>query len=75
MKAKVIHTEVSKDGIIHVVDHDLPPGEVDLIILLGNSDHPQSAHMLDAKHIPFGGYKAGWLDPEQLRREAIYEDE
>jgi hypothetical protein len=34
MKVKLIHTEVNKGGVIHVVDRDLPPGEVDLIVLL-----------------------------------------
>ena len=33
MKAKVIRTEIGRDGIIHLGDHDLPPGRVKVIIL------------------------------------------
>lgn len=75
MKAKVIHTEISKGGVIHVVAPDLPPGEVDLIVLLHNSDVSQPPRTSDVRQLPFGGYKAGWLVPERLRREAIYEED
>ena len=72
MKAKVIHTKVSKEGVIHVVDQDLPTGEVDLIVLI--NEFPQAHRVSDVKRIPLGGYKAGWLASDQLGREAIYED-
>ena len=71
MKAKVIRTEVSKDGIIHLADHDLPPGRVNVIILYDDTKSPELS--LDAKDLPLGGYQAGWIAPEDLRREAIYE--
>jgi len=71
MKAKVIRTEISKDGIIHLADHDLPPGRVNVIILYDDTKSPELS--LDAKDLPLGGYQAGWIAPEDLRREAIYE--
>ncbi len=71
MKAKVIRTEVSKDGIIHLANHDLPPGRVNVIILYDDTKSPELS--LDAKDLPLGGYQAGWIAPEDLRREAIYE--
>jgi len=75
MKVKLIHTEVKKKGVIHVVDHDLPPGEVDLIVLLGNSEPFQSPPVSESKKLPMGGYRAGWLSPGQLRRADIYEED
>ena len=42
MKAKVIRTEVSKDGIIHLADHDLPPGRVNVIILYDDTKSPMN---------------------------------
>jgi|LGVD01.1.fsa_nt_gb hypothetical protein len=71
MKAKVIRTEISRDGIIHLADHDLPPGRVNVIILYDDTKSPELS--LDAKDLPLGGYQAGWIAPEDLRREAIYE--
>ena len=71
MKAKVIRTEISRDGIIHVADHDLPPGRVSIIILYDDTKLRDLS--LDAKDLPLGGYQAGWIAPEDLRREAIYE--
>ena len=71
MKAKVIRTEISRDGIIHLADHDLPPGRVKVIILYDDTKSPELS--LDAKDLPLGGYQAGWIAPEDLRREAIYE--
>ena len=73
MKAKVIHTEIRKDGIIHVVDHELPPGKVNIIILYNDSELLQPS-ISNVKNLPLGGYKAGWISPEDLRREAIYEE-
>jgi len=75
MKAKVIHTKISKGGVIHVEDRDLPPGEVDLIVLLRNSEPIQRPFPSEGIPLPLGGYKAGWLSPEQLRRQAIYEED
>lgn len=74
MKAKVIHTEVTREGVIHVVAPDLPPGEVDIIILVRNLEETGPPRLPDLRNLPLGGYRAGWLSPEQLRREAIYED-
>ena len=62
MKAKIIQTDIRKDGIIHIVDHELPHGQVNIIILYNDSK------------LPLGGYQAGWISPEDLRREAIYEE-
>ena len=73
MKAKVIRTKISKDGIIHVVDHELPPGQVNVIILYDDTKLPH-ASILDVKDLPLGGYQAGWISPEDLRREVIYEE-
>ncbi len=75
MKVKLIHTEINKGGVIHVVDGDLPPGEVDLIVLLRNSESLQSPPVSEGKDLPLGGYKAGWLSPGQLRRGTIYEED
>ncbi len=71
MKAKVIHTKISKNGVIHVEDHDLPPGEADIIVLLRDLKKQRPKNI---KHLPLGGHKAGWFSPEQLRREVIYEE-
>jgi hypothetical protein len=73
MKAKVIRTEISRDGIIHLADHDLPPGRVNVIILYDDTKSQELS--LDAKDLPLGGYQAGWIAPEDLRREAIYEED
>ena len=73
MKAKVIRTEISRDGIIHLADHDLPPGRVNVIILYDDTKSPELS--LDAKDLPLGGYQAGWIAPEDLRRKAIYEED
>lgn len=72
MKAKIIHTKISKDGIIHVVDHELPPGQVNVIVLYDDTKLPPPS-ISDIKDLPLGGYQAGWISPEDLRREAIYE--
>jgi len=50
MKAKVIRTEISRDGIIHLADHDLPPGRVNVIILYDDTKSPELS--LDAKDLP-----------------------
>ena len=73
MKAKIINTKISKDGIIHVVDPELPPGQVSVIVLYDNTILPQPS-ISDVKDLPLGGYRAGWISPEDLRREAIYEE-
>ena len=73
MKAKIINTKISKDGIIHVVDHELPPGQVNVIVLYDDTKLPQPS-ISDVKDLPLGGYRAGWISPEDLRREAIYEE-
>jgi len=73
MKAKIIQTEIRKDGIIHIVDHELPHGQVNIIILYNDLELSQSS-ISDVKKLPLGGYQAGWISPEDLRREAIYEE-
>lgn len=73
MYAKVIRAKIDKDGVIRVVVHELPPGDVDVVILPHVSELHQS-YKVDVKKLPIGGYKAGWLSPKQLRREAIYEE-
>jgi len=73
MKAKIIHTEITTGGVIHVVDQELPPGSADIIILFPEAK-PFAAHPT-AKQLPLGGYKAGWIPAEKLRREAMYDDE
>ncbi len=73
MYAKVIRTKIDSSGVIHIVDKELPPGEVDVVILphvTKGSDKGKA----DVDNLPIGGYKAGWLSPKHLRREAIYED-
>lgn len=73
MHVKIIETKVDKGGVIHVVDPDLQPGDVDIIIMPHTSE-PSHSKTTDIKKLPIGGYKAGWFSPKQLRREALYED-
>lgn len=76
MYPKVIRTRVHKGGMIHIIDKELSPGEVDIVVL---PHHSKEQHHLieakkEAKKLPIGGYKAGWLSPQQLRRESLYRD-
>ena len=72
MYAKVIKTKIEKGGVIHVVDRELPAGDAEVVVLTQETGVKQPVS--DLKKLPIGGYKAGWLTPQQLRREALYED-
>jgi hypothetical protein len=39
-----------------------------------STEEGASRPVLNAKKLPLGGYKAGWLSPRQLSRETIYEE-
>ncbi len=74
MKIKIIRTRIGQGGVIHVVDKELPPGEVDIVMLPNHGKKPLQRPLVDVKKLLIGGYKAGWFSPQQLRREALYED-
>ncbi|MDA1142890.1 MAG: hypothetical protein O3B01_30380 [Planctomycetota bacterium] len=72
MRAKVIRTQVGAGGLIHIEDRDLPPGPADLVVLYREEDVAPTNS--DVNRPPLGGYKAGWIEPRSLRREAMYEE-
>ncbi len=74
MYAKVISTRVHQGGVIHVVAKELPPGEVDIVVLPHHGQKLLQRPSIEVKKLPLGGYKVGWLSPQQLRREGLYED-
>ena len=74
MRAKLVHTEVGEDGVIRIVDPDLPPGEVDVLVLFGEVESTVDREGPLAGRLPLGGYRVGCLTPQQLRREAIYDE-
>ena len=39
-----------------------------------STEETPSRPVLNAKKLPLGGYRAGWLSPRQLSREAMYEE-
>lgn len=72
VKAKVFRVKVEEGGVIQLVDPELPPGEIDLIVLLPDSKFPKC---VDSKELPLGGHNSGGISPEYLRRKVIYESE
>lgn len=74
MYPKVIRTRVAEGGVIHVVDKELPPGEVDIVVVPHHGKKLPQHRSIEVNRLPIGGYKAGWLSPQQLRRKALYED-
>ena len=74
MVSRVIHAKTDEKGVLKITVPDLPPGEVEVILRIPESTDDRRISM-DIGRLPLGGYKAGWLKPEQLRREAIYEED
>lgn len=72
MYAKIIKTRIETGGVIYLVDRELSAGDAEIIVLTHETDVKRS--LPDLKKLPIGGYKAGWLTPQQLRREALCED-
>jgi hypothetical protein len=72
MASKLIHAQTDEQGILNLTVKGLPPGEVDVILLTSEN---KTTSKQNAQTLPLGGHKAGWLAPEQLRRESMYEDE
>ena len=74
MASRVIHARADEQGVLSLTVKGLPPGVIEVILRIPDAEngrHPQE----DIDRLPLGGYKAGWLAPEQLRREAIYEED
>ena len=74
MISRVIHAEVNDQGILNLTVKGLSPGEVEVILRIPDSDSDRHS-LTDVARIPLGGYQAGWLKPEHLRRESIYEED
>ena len=74
MVSRVIHARTDEKGVLTLTVPDLPPGEVEVILRIPESADDRRATK-DIDRLPLGGYRAGWLKPEQLRREAIYEED
>jgi len=73
VNAKVISALVGAGGIIHVEDRELPPGPAQLVVLYPeNGGEPAE---FDLTQLPLGGHRAGWIQPTDLRREAMYEED
>ncbi len=74
MASRVIHARTDEQGVLNLTVKGLPPGEVEIILRTPDSENDRHSPE-DIDRLPLGGYKAGWLAPEQLRREAIYEED
>ena len=74
MKSRVIRARTDEKGVLNLTVQGLPPGEVEVILRPPGSDNDRHS-LRDVDRLPLGGYQAGWLKPEQLRREAIYQED
>lgn len=59
--------------MLHLVVSDLPPGEVEVVVLIPESEDMRRL-LPTVDRLPLGGYRVGHLMPGQLRREAMYEE-
>lgn len=73
MRAKIIHTRADDRGVLHLVVPDLPPGEVEVVVLIPENEDKRRL-LPGVDRLPLGGYRVGYLSPGQLRREAMYEE-
>jgi hypothetical protein len=71
MASKLIHAQTDEQGVLNLTVKGLPPGEVDVILLTSEN---KTTSKQDVQTLPLGGHNAGWMAPEQLRRESMYED-
>jgi hypothetical protein len=71
MASKVIHTRTDEQGVLSLTVEGLPPGEIEVILNIPDAEIDRQTGK-NVGQLPLGGYKAGWLEPEQLRRKILY---